>query len=32
MILIEPSEAGELEGLMDAPAYRRLVEEADQGG
>jgi glycine cleavage system H protein len=32
MVLIEPSEPGQLGGLMDASAYRRMVEEADQGG
>jgi glycine cleavage system H protein len=32
LIVIEPSDPGQLEGLMDAGAYRRLVEEADQGG
>lgn len=32
MVVIEPSEAGQLDGLMDAAAYRRMVEEADQGG
>ena len=32
MIVIEPSEAGQLEGLLDAEAYRRMVEESDQGG
>ena len=32
MIVIEPSEAGQLEGLLDAQAYRRMVEDADQGG
>lgn len=32
MVVIEPSEAGQLEGLLDAEAYRRMVEEADQGG
>jgi glycine cleavage system H protein len=32
MVVIEPSEAGQMEGLLDAEAYRRMVEEADQGG
>jgi glycine cleavage system H protein len=32
MVVIEPSEPGQLDGLMDAAAYRRMVEEADQGG
>lgn len=32
MVVIEPSQAGQLDGLMDAAAYRRMVEEADQGG
>jgi glycine cleavage system H protein len=32
MVMIEPSEPGQLDGLMDAAAYRRMVEEADQGG
>jgi glycine cleavage system H protein len=31
MITIEPSEGGQLEGLLDAEAYRRMVEEADEG-
>jgi glycine cleavage system H protein len=30
MILIEPSEAGQLGALLDAEAYRRMVEEADE--
>ena len=30
MILIEPSEAGQLGVLLDAEAYRRMVEEADE--
>lgn len=32
MVVIEPAEAGQLDGLMDAAAYRALVEEADEGG
>lgn len=32
MITIDPSEAGQLEGLLDAEAYRRMVEEADESG
>jgi len=32
MVVIEPSEPGQLDGLMDAAAYRRMVEEADQEG
>ncbi len=32
MVSIEPAEAGQLEGLMDAAGYRRMVQEADQGG
>jgi glycine cleavage system H protein len=32
MVVIEPSEPGQLDGLMDAAAYRRMVEEAGQGG
>lgn len=32
MVMIEPSEPGQLDGLMDPAAYRRMVEEADQGG
>lgn len=32
MVVIEPTEAGQLDGLMDAAAYRALVEEADEGG
>jgi glycine cleavage system H protein len=31
MILIEPSEPGQLGGLLDAEAYRRLVEDSDEG-
>jgi glycine cleavage system H protein len=32
MVVIEMTDAGELDGLMDANAYRRLVEEeGDQG-
>jgi glycine cleavage system H protein len=32
MVVIEPSEPAQLDRLMDAAAYRRMVEEADQGG
>ena len=32
MVVIEPDETGQLDSLMDAAAYRRMVEEADQGG
>jgi glycine cleavage system H protein len=32
MVVIEPSEPGQLDGLMDAAAYRRMVEEVGQGG
>jgi glycine cleavage system H protein len=32
MIVIEPSEAGQLESLLDAQAYRRMVEEANESG
>jgi glycine cleavage system H protein len=32
MVVIEPSEPGQLDGLMDAAAYRRMVEETDQEG
>jgi hypothetical protein len=31
MVLIEPAEAAQLGGLMDAAAYRRLVEETEEG-
>ena len=32
LIVIEPSEPDQLRGLLDADAYRRMVEEADEGG
>jgi glycine cleavage system H protein len=32
MVVIEPDETGQLDSLMDAAAYRHMVEEADQGG
>jgi glycine cleavage system H protein len=32
MVVVEPTEAGQLDGLMDAAAYRALVEETDEGG
>jgi glycine cleavage system H protein len=31
LVVIEPEEAGQLEGLMDGAAYRRMIEEAGEG-
>lgn len=32
MVVIQAAEAGQMEGLMDASAYRRMVEEGGQEG
>ncbi|MGH2675619.1 MAG: glycine cleavage system protein H, partial [Actinomycetota bacterium] len=32
MVVIQVAEAGQMDGLMDASAYRRMVEEGGQEG